>query len=274
MSEILKKYREYLEARNFSLVYFNYIRLWLGYCEQSKIDYLNITQEHITNFFNSDKKYSSNTKSNFIKAGRNFYSYLGVEKDNNEWYKIKLIPSERKIPEYITEDELKQCVKYVCSYHSDLMNSDKADALLNFLFYTGLRKGEVLNLKRADIDLNKSMVKVCVPNKGKSERIVLFPSSLKTKLEKYFKIEEEKTNAFNISLAQLNYLPRILGKNLNRNISIHLFRHSNARHLIEKGIPLGIVSKLLGHKNITTTMIYTDPDAAMIERVFREKMGG
>jgi integrase/recombinase XerD len=171
----------------------------------------------------------------------------------------------------LTEKELKEAISYLITYHSKLYSIPKIEALIGFLFYSGIRKSELLGLKRSDFNVEESMCKVY--GKGRKERYIYYPSQIKEKIITYFKSEDETSNAFNISLYDITYLTKILKKYFpNKNITVHLFRHSGARNMIDKGIPLGTVSRLLGHSSIQTTIIYTDPNQETIKRQYQEKM--
>jgi len=268
--EILEKYRLYLLARNQSMVYHNYIRVLIKFIEAKNITIETVTQDSITQLFN-EGNYSTNSKNNFIKAGKNFYNFMNIA--DNEWKKMKLMKTERKIPQFLSEKDLQEALKQLGTYNYTLMPPIKLEAILNFMFYTGLRKSEVTNIKRIDIDLENKKLIVRVPNKGKKERIVYLTTKLKNLLEKYFLLEPEGINALNINETQLEYICTLLTKYLNRNVTVHMFRHSYARHLVTKGVSIGIISKLLGHQNISTTSIYTEPDDDMIKDMFNSKLG-
>ena len=112
-----------------------------------------------------------------------------------------------------------------------------------------------------------------VYGKGKKERLIYFPKKVADKLDVYFKSEIEKTNAFNISLYDVNYLSTLLKKCFpDKKLTLHLFRHSGAREMLRKGIPLAVVSKILGHSSLTTTMIYADENEEGRRNIYKEKM--
>jgi len=181
-TELLNKYLEYLTARGQSKNYYNIMRLWLVYLDEQKIEPQSITQETITAFFTLHTEYSANTKNQFIKGGRSFYSYMGIE--NNEWTKIKLLAVETKIPNYLSEQDLGEAKKYLITYHSHRLYSiPKIEALLDFLYFTGVRKTELLTLKRIDFNLEGNSAKVF--GKGKKERIVYYPEKVKNNLFRF-----------------------------------------------------------------------------------------
>ena len=269
-NEILEKFKQFLLARNQSLVYFTYIRVFLKFIEKNNITIENVNQDIITKLFNSS--YSSNSKNNFIKAGKSFYNFMGIQ--NNIWSNMTLMKPERKIPQFLSEKDLYEALKQLGTYNYSLMHPIKLEAILNFMFYTGLRKSEIVNIKRVDIDLENKRLIVRVPNKGKTERVVPLTTKLKNSIEKYFLLEEEKENALNINETQLEYMCSLISKYLKRNVTPHSFRHSFARHLVMKGISLGIIARILGHSSVLTTEIYTKPDDKMMTDMFNEKMEG
>jgi len=276
--EILIRYKEFLLARKQSANYYNIVRIFLGYLEEQKIDYAKITQETITNFFNAHPEYSKNTLTQNIKAGRHFYTqFLQVPKEQNEWYKIKYIKSPRRTPKFLTPEELGEIISKFCSYENRLMPPYKVRVFTTFMYMTGLRKNEILNLKRTDINFgieekkNKCTIKII--GKGDKERFVYFSDKyspgLRQQLIDYFQTEPEIQNAFNLTLGQVNYFVRKMNKYLvERKITPHLFRHSFAKYLLDKGVPITYISQMLGHSSIATTMIYLNPTEEQIKNCF------
>lgn len=270
IQEQLDKYKEYLLARSLSINYMNVIRIWLNYLQTKGLE--SFTQETITQFF-TENNYKDNSKSQFIRAGRNFYNeFLSLPKENNEWNKIKLMKSERKIPTYIKEEELNLVISQMITHNHRLMNSTKLSALLHFCYHSGCRKQEILNLKRADFDFTNNSV--LIHGKGKKQRVTYYTSKTAKEIQTYFLSEPEETSAFNVTIGILNYMPKVFAKYLGRNCYFHLFRHSFARNLLyNKGMDMNTVSKLLGHASIQTTMIYINPDEKTIEDNYKKLMG-
>lgn len=271
MIEILSKYKEYLKARNQSMVYFNYIKLFLNYCNDKQINYLEINQENITNFFN-DYNYSPNSKNNFIKAGRSFYTFLGIDRNKNEWFKIRMLDIIKKEIEVIDLKDIERTIKNIATYNSRL-NVNKIEIILYLMFYTIIRKSELLSLKRQDIDIINGEMKV-YEQKTKQENIIDFPLSLVSKIVAYFNSEpEEKQNAFNITSHQINYLFRkVMTKYLGKNCKPHLTRHGGIRFLLSK-IPPQDVQSMAGHKDIRTTLQYGVVNREERKKTYRIKVG-
>lgn len=275
MNKILIKYKEFLLARQLSLNYFNIMRIFFDYLDKQKIDYQVITQEIITNFFNSHPEYKKRTLTQFIKASRHFYSqFLEIPKEKNEWYKIRYFKGHKNTPKFLSIEELKEIIKYFCTYENRLMPPNKVDVFINFVYMTGLRKEEVLNLKREDINFEINPCEIKVIGKGDKERFVYFSEKyspkLKQKLIDYFASEPQNINCFNLTIGKINYFFRKMNKYLkDRKISLHLFRHSFGKYLNDKGVPLTYIQSMLGHSSITTTMIYLNPTNEQIKKFMK-----
>lgn len=273
MNEQLIKYKEHLHALNHTLVYFDKMKQFLDYCQNKQIDYTQITQENIINFF-TEKGYAIETKNSFLSAGKDFYEFIGKSKEENVWNKIKSIRSTKTIPDFLTYDEVRTAIKYLSTYHTDrLMTSIKAEALLMFMFYGMCRKEELVTLKRKDINLVEG--EAILFGKGRKERYAFFPLKFSKTLTEYFNSEPEETNAFNITVRQIDYLYcDVLRKYFpNKHIKPHLMRHSGARYWQEQGIPSTYIKEMLGHTSIQTTMIYLQVNQKQIKESIRKRVG-
>jgi len=273
-ADLLKNYKDYLITHKEGLAYYNYLHILFPFLEKNNIELDTITQDTFTQFLKEHPTYTTETLNLYIKAVRHFYKrYLG--KDCPAIFiSTKLAKVQQKIPIYITEEELNKVINYLIS-ENDLRNatSQKVKAIAYTLFYTGARKAEFLRFKRADFDLESKRVIIRLPNKGKKEKIVILINKLVKALNDYFTTEPEERNAFNFTAEQLEAFVKKMNKYLpNKHITPHSLRHSFARNMTEKGVPLETVSKQLGHANITTTLRYTSPDLEMQERLIRKFM--
>lgn len=269
MKKQLETYKTYLLNIKRSLVYYNFLIPLAGYLQEKNLQFETITKEQLAQYF-SDKKYNPNSINNVIKSSRDYAKFLKIEK--HSCFEIKLLEIERKLPKYITYEELLQGIKYYATYSNRGMSSLKCNAILKFLFFTGIRKGELLFLKREKIDLTNCLVAIW-GQKSKTERIVYFPDKILKDLTDYFNSEEEKNNAFNISLSEINYLAKKIGKYLNKSISTHTFRHSAGRYMIEKNVSPLILQRILGHSSLQTTLIYACPDDKMAQDIYKKQIG-
>lgn len=271
----LNNYRDFLLARNISLNYYNVMKIFFSYCKQNNIDFVKITQEDITNFYNQHSDYSKRTKTQFIQAGRHCYTeFLGISKEDNEWYKLKYFKGHFNTPKFLSLEELSEIIKYFGTYENRLMNPFKAETFITFIYMTGLRKSEILSLKRTDINLEKNPCEIKIIGKGDKERFVYFAEKyspkLKQRLIEYFDSEPEEVNAFNMTKGKITYFVNKMNKYLkDRKITPHLFRHSFGKYLLDKGVPITYISRMYGHSSLQTTMIYLNPTNEQIKKFMK-----
>lgn len=137
-------------------------------------------------------------------------------------------------------------------------------AMIDLLYSTGIRVGELVNLNIDDVNFEE---RECVVfGKGDKERRVYFDAKAKLHLQKYLELRKDNNPALFVTLdAPFDRLKisgveiriRELGKNLNlEKIHPHKFRRTMATRAIDKGMPIEQVQKILGHSQIDTTMQY------------------
>ena len=181
--------------------------------------------------------------------------------------------STRTIQYYrMTAEHLLKCVKIPIRQMStesieilrDNCEEKRDLAIIDLLFSTGMRVGELVNLDIADIDFNER--ECVVYGKGDKERRVYFDAKAKLHLQNYLKCRHDNNPALFVTLNQPNkrlkisgveIRLRMLGRSLDlERIHPHKFRRTMATRAIDKGMPIEQVQKLLGHQQIDTTMQY------------------
>ena len=168
-------------------------------------------------------------------------------------HKIKTTMSVRET--YVDEDLEK--LRDSCMEIRDL-------AIIDLLYSTGMRVGELVNLNRIDVDFDQR--ECIVLGKGDKERIVYFDAKTKIHLRKYLKTRTDSNPALFVSI-RFPYNRLLSGgvekmlKKMGEQCSIphvhpHKFRRTMATAAIDKGMPIEQVQKLLGHEQINTTLRY------------------
>lgn len=137
-------------------------------------------------------------------------------------------------------------------------------AIIDLLYSTGIRVGELVNLNIEDIDLEGR--ECVVYGKGDKERRVYFDAKAKVHLKEYIETRRDDNEALFVTLdaphdrlkiSGVEIRLRKLGRELNLDrIHPHKFRRSMATRAIDKGMPIEQVQKILGHSQIDTTMQY------------------
>ena len=179
-------------------------------------------------------------------------------------YKINGCKQEFKIPHYKTESRLpdvlnKVEVKEIIDYIKNPIHK----LIVQLIYSGGLRVSEVVNLQPKDLDVERNVM-IVRQGKGAKDRITLLPESIKENLLKHLLKNNPKKYFFESNRGKKyskRTIEEIVSQNskkaINRKITPHTLRHSFATHLLESGTDIRYIQKLLGHKNLRTTQIYT-----------------
>ena len=146
--------------------------------------------------------------------------------------------------------------------------------MLKLCYGMGLRVSEIVNLKIQHID-SKNMQVFIERAKGKKDRYVNLPETILEQLRMYFKeykpkeylFEGQYGGQYSARSVQLVFKNAMKGAKINKSVGIHSLRHSFATHLLENGTDIRFIQELLGHKDIKTTLIYTQVSDKSIRKV-------
>jgi len=136
--------------------------------------------------------------------------------------------------------------------------------VLTLIYSAGLRGIEVINLKISDIEFERHTIHIR-QSKYKKDRIVPLSNVMAYGLKKYLAVEHPYIYLFNGKKPDEQYSEKGLGwvmrealkkTSIQKDVSLHSLRHSYATHLLEQGVNIVTVQKLMGHVRITTTIVY------------------
>ena len=262
MNPLMNKYKEWLIYNNKSTTtrknYLSRIKTFLKESDNK------VTKTSITNFFVTfQKKNSPATMNSYRVALKSFLKCIGKDILLPESFKV-----ETRLPEFIEEKYLTHNIIPVIEQVSS--NPLQFKTILSFMFYTGIRISELIELQRTDIDLQNKEIKIH-ERKTNSERLVALNPKTKKLLEIYFAKEKEQTNAFNITKRGLEArISRLKPYFEDINLHPHLFRHSFATRLRKAGVDTADIQKLMGHKSIQTTMRYAHTDIKRLKEIINK----
>ena len=154
--------------------------------------------------------------------------------------------------------------------------------VIQLLYYTGIRRSELIELKVQDIDLSEGLMKVL--GKRNKERLLPLLPEIKTQLtqlleqQKQHQISRESEHFFVNSRGKKlseafvyetvkTYLSKVSTKTKR---SPHVLRHSFATHLLDQGADLNAIKDLLGHSSIAATQHYTHSSMKKIQDIYRK----
>lgn len=250
-SEDIYKYLEYMESKNIS-------------------NALDISYNNLLNYLKylDDNKYEVSSVARKIVSIKAFHKYL------SENYKVIDISTKintprfyRKLPNILTIEEVDNLLDIKLDTPFDYRNK----AMLELMYSSGLRVSELINLDLSDIDLNNNYVR-CF-GKGSKERIVpigeysskylsIYINEYRDSMKKGYYTEKIFLNNHGKEMTRQGFFKIIKkivkDKDINKNITPHMLRHSFATHLLNNGADLRTIQEMLGHSSISTTQIYTN----------------
>lgn len=237
----------------------------------SEIDHLTI-REWMANLHGLNKKKTSIARK--LASLRTFFQFLireGVQETNPA--KLVATPKiERKLPNHLSMEDAVRFIE-TPNLETDLGKRDRA--ILEFLYATGVRVGELVNLNLRDIDFREKLVRVT--GKRKKQRILPFGEPSLQALMFYLNEArpiflnncppaERDDQAVFLNYQGTRITTRSVGRMIDKyiklcadihDISPHSLRHSFATHLLDSGADLRDIQELLGHARLSTTQIYT-----------------
>ena len=215
---------------------------------------------------------SKTTVDNIRRNISSFFSWLEEEDYilKSPMKRIHKIKTMQPVKETIS-DELIERLRDACLCKRDL-------AMVDLLYSTGIRVGELVHLNVADISFEE---RECVVfGKGDKERKVYFDAKAKLHLQDYLKERKDDNPALFVTLDAPHKRLKISGveiriRNLGRSINAerihpHKFRRTMATRAIDKGMPIEQVQKILGHSQIDTTMQYAMVNQSNVKNAHRK----
>ena len=226
------------------------------------------------------KGISRNTISRKLSAIRSFYNYLLKERvvEKNYFRDISNPKKNRSLPKYIKNVDLE---KMFSCFDVNKILDQRNLLIIEMLYATGLRVGELVNIKVNDIDINNNIIKVL--GKGSKERFVFYGSYAADILDIYLndgrvKLLKNKNSDYlfinkNGGVLSSRYVRKIIDDvvrkcEIDYHISPHTLRHTFATDLLNAGADLMSVKELLGHSTIDTTSIYTHVSNEQIKKIY------
>ena len=288
MLDLVNKFERYLkiEKNNSTHTVHNYVQdvtVFLEYMQQNGItkvaciDY-DCVRSYLSYLYT--KGLSKSSVSRNLSALRTFFKWLLREGDidSNPMELVTSPKKDKKLPTYVNYEDIEKILK-IPDTSTSLGKRDSA--ILEMLYSTGIRVGELISIKLSDIHLSQRMITVF--GKGSKERNVLFGDILASKLKLY--IEEGRKDLLKNKCSDILFLNhhgspltergiedilnRIIKKgDLDFSIHPHIFRHTFATHMLDNGADLKVVQELLGHENLSTTQIYTHVSNDRLRRVY------
>jgi integrase/recombinase XerD len=244
---------------------------------------LNLLNDYVSNL-RGFKGYRDTTTARKVAAIRSFFGFLfengAITQDPTESMGSPRVG--RSLPKSLSKDEVAHLLEIA---ERAVGKEARRDAtILELLYATGLRVGELVSLNVTDIDLQESYIRCW--GKGSKERMVyLYPRALR-ELKTYLGQSREALLSTRKSQPALfvNHRGERLTRQwvwnilkaygekagISQRITPHTLRHSFATHLLQNGASLRHVQELLGHSSISTTQVYTHVTGNHLHREYEK----
>ena len=275
--------------------YRNDLILLEKYCLENSLDLIKCNSLDLQNYLSSTAQLGLKPASihRKISTFKSFYNFLESENiiSNNPAFDLNIPKRERKIPKFLNEDEVNRMLDVILQDQSEF--GLKLSCMLEVMYSAGLRVSELVNLPVNSIIFNGDSIAdyIIVKGKGNKERIAPLNDTSKIILKKFlikrkevglsyskwlfvgnFRASRQVNKISSHNPATYNFEDKPISRQrfhrMLKELAIkakidptrvhpHIFRHSFATHLLNKGADLRMIQELLGHSDISTTEIYT-----------------
>ena len=290
ISNLLDKYLEFIIAnknlsKNTYLSYKTDLSEYIKFTNaKTKSDLIEVDLKPYIKYL--AKNFSRKTHCRKLSSVKNFYKYLFEKKTivSNIFSNIEFPKSSKSIPKVLEKKEILKIIEK--SQENKSFKGQRLTLMIELLYATGVRVSELVSLKLGDI--NDDLSQIIINTKGNKERVIPIISSVKRQLNNYLNelktdLNKKKGPIFIFpSNSKQGHITRNRFFQLLQNLAItvgiekdrvspHVLRHSFATHLLEKGVDLRLIQESLGHKDISTTEIYTHLDRKRLKNVLENK---
>jgi integrase/recombinase XerD len=230
-------------------------------------------------FLHCSERLGPRSRARMISTLRNFHKYLISENVINVDPLLTILSpkSPKKLPSILSVNAIN---KIIDSVDTCTIAGSRDKAILETLYGTGIRVGELCGANILDIDLESEFLRV--RGKGSKERIVPIGTLACNAISFWINSNRIQINNCDTKALFTNLrggrFSRVsvwkiirkysLSAGISTKIFPHTFRHSYATHLLEGGADLRVVQELLGHSDISTTEIYTHIDKSFIAEAY------
>lgn len=221
--------------------------------------------QHFNNEYILGKGYSVSYQNQMVNAIKLF-----LRVTENRQIKIEDIHRPRpeyRLPNVLSKEEVKAIL--------EALSNVKHRCMLSLIYSCGLRRGELLSLKPADIDSKRNLIHIRLA-KGKKDRVVPLSGKVLQMLREYYVAYKPEYWLFEGQKSGQPYDERSLSEvvkqarqkaGITKPVTLHWLRHSYATHLLESGTDLRYIQELLGHKHSKTTEIYTHVSTQSLQKI-------
>lgn len=281
-SESIQQFEQYLKRRfpdrRTAIDYVSDLRQFAAHCAKA---WREVTLQDIDAFVDQQRaEHSQATVRRRVAALKSFFDFLAEESGELSWPNpVRFKRHGGKLAQRLPRDLSDETVERVWQ----VISTPRDQAWFVLMWRAGLRVGEVVDLKLSDLLSPAGAdhpARLRVMGKGRKERIVLLSVEAEAILQAWLAVRPSSQQAY-VFLNErgqplkpngILWLLHRYGDQVGLELTPHQLRHTFARQVVEAGMPLSSLGKLLGHADLETTRIYTAGADPELSRVYQQTM--
>lgn len=285
----IRKYKQYLMIeRGLSVntidAYMHDLDKLIEYAESNNLGLSDIKTRHIESLLADlyDKNITARSIARVLSGLKSFFNFLELDGfiDINPTALIESPSLGQRLPITLSIEEIDDILGVI-----DVSTSEgtRNYAIIETLYSCGLRVSELINLRFSDLFFNEGFIRV--RGKGDKQRLVPISETAIQKIKNYIpyraqiNIKRGSEDVLFLSargtaisrITVFHYVRKYSEEaGIDKDISPHVFRHSFATHLLERGANIRVIQEMMGHEKISTTEIYTHLDTQYLREEILE----
>lgn len=284
-NKIVEEYKRYLQlekglSENTIDAYMTDLQKLIDFSENKNLTFNTIQTSDLEEFLSElyDNKLSPRTTSRIISGLKSFFRFMILNKERED-NPAELLDSPKiglKLPVVLSVDEIDSILSVI-----DLSTPEgtRNYAIIETLYSCGLRVSELTNLRFSNLYFEEGFIRV--EGKGSKQRLVPISEAAISKINDWLYYRSQidvKRGSEDIvfvsprgkaisRITVFHYIKLYAeAAGIKKEVSPHVFRHSFATHLLERGANIRVIQEMLGHEKITTTEIYTHIDRSFLRQ--------
>jgi integrase/recombinase XerD len=286
LKNVTDKYRRYLLfekglSKNTIEAYIRDLNKLLLFIEEEKLSLISIKTSDLEEFLAGlyDNNLSPRSMSRVISALKSFFRYFMLDnyREDNPTDLLDSPKTGLKLPVVLSIEEIDSILSVI---DVSTLEGTRNYAIIETLYSCGLRVSEITNLRFSDLYFDEGFIRVV--GKGDKQRLVPISETAIQEINNWLiyrgqiYIKKGYEDIVFVSSRRGTALSRITvfyfikqyaeAAGIRKDVSPHVFRHSFATHLLERGANIRVIQEMLGHEKIATTEIYTHIDRTFLRQ--------
>jgi integrase/recombinase XerD len=286
LKNVTDKYRRYLLfekglSKNTIEAYIRDLNKLLLFIEEEKLSLISIKTSDLEEFLAGlyDNNLSPRSMSRVISALKSFFRYFMLDnyREDNPTDLLDSPKTGLKLPFVLSIEEIDSILSVI---DVSTLEGTRNYAIIETLYSCGLRVSEITNLRFSDLYFDEGFIRVV--GKGDKQRLVPISETAIQEINNWLiyrgqiYIKKGYEDIVFVSSRRGTALSRITvfyfikqyaeAAGIRKDVSPHVFRHSFATHLLERGANIRVIQEMLGHEKIATTEIYTHIDRTFLRQ--------